>query len=308
MKKVGIIILNYNNWEDTIQCIESVLDIKYENYNLYIVDNLSPNDSFQKLSAYVNKLSESDKVGLHNGNNDFITKIDLIQSDRNGGYAAGNNFGINQALKDDCDYILILNNDSLVTNDFLNVLVDFLESHNDVFLCGPKIIDTDSGTEYGARRFYNGTDYFFVPPSIISYFWKKNPRWKHIQFAEKKPFSAPFPIDVPSGSCMLFKKEYFQTGLLDENTFLYFEELIIGQVAKRQGYLTYCVPDAVIYHAGGKSTATTKKTSPTKHFINACRYYMREYQGYSFFKSEVLLVGFYIFLFFQAIKIFFMKR
>jgi len=298
MKKVGIIILNYNNWEDTIDCVKSVFNINYKNKEVYIVDNLSPNGSFEHLLSYFNRESETitpvENAGCHiKLNRDFY----LIQAGKNGGYAAGNNVGIKAALVNKCDYILILNNDSVVTTDFLNILVDFAENNEKAFLCGPKIIDTVHNYEYGARRLYHNSDYLFVPPSLWHHFFKNNKRWAYLQYSELKPFEKAFEIEVLSGSCMLINKCFFdKAGLLDESTFLYMEESILTKKAHALGYKLYCVPEAIIYHAGGKSTATTNKSTIIKHFITACKYFMFKYQHYSAIKRLLLLFPFYCFL------------
>ena len=89
--KVGIILLNYCNYKDTIACVNSLKCINYRKYHIYIIDNHSPNESMINL-----KRLESDD-------------ITVIDSGKNGGFAYGNNVGIDLALKDGNDYILLLN-------------------------------------------------------------------------------------------------------------------------------------------------------------------------------------------------------
>lgn len=300
--KVGIILLNYNNWNDTITCIESLDKIVFWNRNIYIVDNDSPNDSYERLNDFLVKSRSLDLVetGIRLHTED--RKVNLIKSPKNGGYAAGNNVGIRLALQDDCDYVLILNNDTLVTTDFLNELVDFSVS-NDVILCGPKIIDTNSGAEYGAKKIYKNLDYLFVPPSIFWHYKINRKRTRDVHYDNKKPFTLPFEMEVLSGSCMLIRNDYFKEfGLLDESTFLYMEEMILAKNALDKGIKTYCVPSSRIQHEGGSSTSTTKKTFITREFIKSCRYFMTRYQHYSTIKANLLLSGFYLYLFALYIK------
>lgn len=299
---VGIIILNYNNWEDTIKCIESLKGINYSNYNVYVVDNDSPNDSYERLRSYFvqtkSLILKNDGIRLHTED----MSMSLVKSPVNGGYAAGNNVGIGFALEDHCDYILILNNDTLVTDDFLNKLVDFSVS-NDVVLCGPKIVDTKSRAEYGAKKIYKNLDYLFVPPSIFWHYGVNKSRTKKIHYDHKKPFSEPFEMEVLSGSCMLMRRDYFAAcGLLDEKTFLYMEEMIIAHNALNKDIKSYCVPSSIISHEGGQSTSTIKKTFITREFIKSCKYFMVNYQKYSRLKATFLLSGFYLFLFAISLK------
>ena len=111
MGTVGVIILNYNNFLDTSECIDSLLKVEYNTYKIYLVDNLSTDDSFGKLQK---KYSPVDN-------------IELIQSGKNGGFSFGNNVGIKKALSESCEYLLILNNDTTVHPSFLKNLVNCAE-------------------------------------------------------------------------------------------------------------------------------------------------------------------------------------
>ena len=282
-------MLNYNNWQDTIDCLKSIYEIDYEAYKIYLVDNSSTNDSYSKLLDFTNESSGRCKVLL---------------SEFNGGFSAGNNVGIKAALADNCQYILILNNDTIVTCDFLTILVNFAENCDEAALFGPKIVEfDDQSIEYGARRCYKNLDYLFVPPSVICHKFPKNKTWCYLQYKDRQPFLNSFEIEVLSGSCMFFKRVFFdKTGLLDETTFLYFEEFIIYHKAKECGFKTFIVPESLIFHKGGKSTAGLKKNKNLKHFIFAGRYFMVKYQKYSRFKADVLLLIFYVGLLINQIK------
>ena len=100
---VAIILLNYCNYEDTITCVKTLKKIDYENYIIFIIDNHSPNESLKKL--YILK----------------EPKIQIIDSGKNGGFAYGNNIGIQYALEAGMDYILLLNNDTQIS--FLSLLI-----------------------------------------------------------------------------------------------------------------------------------------------------------------------------------------
>lgn len=116
---VAIILLNYCNYEDTITCVKTLKKIDYENYIIFIIDNHSPNESLKKL--YILK----------------EPKIQIIDSGKNGGFAYGNNIGIQYALEAGMDYILLLNNDTLVEPDFLSELINkgVQKAKGDIITC-----------------------------------------------------------------------------------------------------------------------------------------------------------------------------
>jgi len=133
-KKVGIVVLNYKNYEDTIACLRSLAEITYQNTEIIVVDNDSQNDSLE----YIRKdlvcrhvpycMFVEDSIDTHSYS--VSENTILLQSDSNRGYAAGNNIGIRLALERKADYILILNNDTVVEKNFIEPLVQYAEDHN----------------------------------------------------------------------------------------------------------------------------------------------------------------------------------
>ena len=113
---VYIIILNYNNWPDTLKCLQSIKKIDYPNYKIILVDN----NSAQKAEI-------------------FDPDIYIIYNSKNLGFAGGNNIGIKYALENKADYILLLNNDTIVSKDFLTKLVTEANRDLRIGILGPKI-------------------------------------------------------------------------------------------------------------------------------------------------------------------------
>ena len=106
--KVGIVILNYMTYELTINCLDNLNNMEYNNFFVVVVDNLSPNNSYEKIFEYISK-------------GKFKYDIYLLKSDKNGGYSYGNNLGVKKAENLKADYILIMNNDIFIKeNNFLH--------------------------------------------------------------------------------------------------------------------------------------------------------------------------------------------
>ncbi|MBU2045634.1 MAG: glycosyltransferase, partial [Bacteroidetes bacterium] len=136
-KKVGVILVNWNSFEFTNQCILSLKKCNQEIFDIIVVDNGSNDWSNHEL-----KKSHSDVV--------------LIQSETNTGFAGGNNLGIDYALKRDYTYIMLLNNDTFVEENFLTVLVDYMDQNSDVGIIQPKIF-----CHHNRKLLWNGGSYYY---------------------------------------------------------------------------------------------------------------------------------------------------
>jgi GT2 family glycosyltransferase len=140
--KVSIIILNWNGWEDTIECLESLYQITYPNYEVIVVDNGSEDESIAKLEIYcegeIKVESEKEIRDLPSNR-----KLIIIKNEKNYGFAEGNNIGMRYALKAlnlNPDYILLLNNDTVVDKEFLRELAKAGMSYGRIGICGAKLL------------------------------------------------------------------------------------------------------------------------------------------------------------------------
>ena len=228
--KISILILNWNGKENTIECLNSLKKINYPNYEIIILDNGSKDDSVKILRQ---KFPEARLIGLN----------------KNLGYAGGNNLGIkNAALMNNAEYVLILNNDTIVNKNFLKQLVKIAESNKDTGIVCPKV-------------------YFYYKPNIIQYAGLRFDldRGESILMGYNKKDEGQFEkeeeMDFCGGTCMLVKKEVFERiGLFDENYFAYFEDNDFGFRARKSGYKIMFAPKAEIWHkvsssSGGKINA-----------------------------------------------------
>ena len=117
---VFIIILNWNGWKDTVACVESCLNLTYTNYRILIIDNKSTDGSVAELKAR-------------------LPEIEIVETDRNLGFAGGNNVGIRIALDQHADYIWLLNNDTVVDPQCLSQMLQAAEADNHIGMVGSKI-------------------------------------------------------------------------------------------------------------------------------------------------------------------------
>lgn len=231
--EVYIIILNFNSYNETIGCIESIENITYENYKIIIVDNDSKDDSVKVLRSR------------------FPHHI-LLESKINLGYANGNNIGIKYAKDNGADYICILNNDVRVESNFLEPLIGILIDDDSAAMTGPCICEyTKPNTIQAmganinlytglAQAKYKGTPYDDVNLKTID-------------------------VDYLGGACFVFKSSILdKIGYIPENYFLFFEETEFCLKTKKLGYKLICVKESKVYHKG---SATISKFKGLSYFF-----------------------------------------
>ncbi|MCE5253301.1 MAG: glycosyltransferase family 2 protein [Actinomycetia bacterium] len=284
-KTVGIVILTYKNYADTIACLESVLSIDYEAFDLFLVDNASGNGAVESLRAYLDGRALRYAVVPWDRPVDAATveeRIIITEAALNRGYSAGNNIGIRMALARGADYVLVLNNDTSVTNNFLEPLVRLAECQAHIGACGPKIVNnTGEVSRVCARRRPTASDFLFVF-GIGGRLFPHNCRIQRYFYMGEYNFDIPRRVDIISGSCMLLKTSYLKNaGLLDENVFLYCEEFILHEGLRNAGLQSFVVPESVIFHSGGHSTRLLHRGLAEEAAKRSEYYYLTRYRGYS---------------------------
>lgn len=245
MKKVSIVILNYNGYIDTIECFESLEKITYSNYNIVIVDNASPDGAMNDILHYMNERKINNRYfqtfeqAIESEKQEF--DVVLIQSGNNNGYGHGNNIGIKYALKQGTDYVLVLNNDTIVEPDFLEPMVQMCEK------------DKNIGIASGKIYFYDRQDTIWFNGGKFS---PCTAKVEHFNFNEKDIGQVPTePITFISGCMWLIPKRVFENvGFINEDYFMYVEDLEYSTRVLKAGYQLKIVTEGNVYHKVGGST------------------------------------------------------
>jgi GT2 family glycosyltransferase len=265
MKKVYIILLNYNGWLDTQECLESVLKLDYPKYQVVVVDNNSPNKSMNHLLDWAKgrEPSSVNNPNLSHLSNPSIAKpvefvfydkqtalqsrdteqestfknpIVFIQAGENRGFAGGNNIGIKYALaKEDFEYIWLLNNDTVIEKNSLSSLVTYANK-NQLGISGSSLMYYDNPKKIQA---YGGhvNKIFGTCTHILNI--------KEIQNKLDYVVGASFLID---------KKVIDKIGLLPEEYFLYYEETDYCFNARNNRFKLGIDIKSIVYHKEGVST------------------------------------------------------
>jgi len=273
MNKVYVIIVNYNKFEDTIECLESLLKSNYLNFQIFVIDNSSNELSMKQLSDWISDNSYNDintnfkdlvfplehKPVSHTITSEFVfTKEDELYEDKvtiirakNNGYAAANNIVLHYVLKKGAPSSLIwmLNNDTVVKKDTLNNLVDFYQLNKDKkYILGAKL------------------RYYFKPDVIQAIAGSYN-KWlgmnSHVGDGKKDSGQydnyKPGKMDYIVGASIFLPKLFLEeAGVMSEDYFLYFEEMDWMQRGVKYGFSMAIVPNAVVYHKDGSSIIGNK--------------------------------------------------
>ncbi len=224
--KVSVIILNWNGWKDTIECLQSIQRITYSNYEVVVVDNGSEGDDVEVLK---------EKYGDY---------IHIIEADKNYGFAEGNNIGMRYALGKEADYILVLNNDTVVAPEFLSELVKAAESDEGIGMVQSKIYRyyQPDKLDYNENGLLNGATFYLAMPRIRL-------------LSGKAQFERVRYLQCISLCCALIKRKVLESvGLLDSIYFIGgYDSLDFSHRATKSGFKLLFVPASRIWHKGSAS-------------------------------------------------------
>lgn len=269
--KTALIILTYNNCDDTIACVRSVLQYNTAPIRIIVVDNASEPKLQRRLR---NQLAQ------------ICPGTTYVESSKNLGYARGNNLGLEIAYGDPTiDYVMVLNNDVLFIQDIIPGLIEIQRSTPDSAIVSPILLKADQQSyDYNcARRNESVSD--MMRRNMLHYWWRykgKNPNQifkRRYMLHDIDMACAAVPIELPSGSCMLARKDLFQKiGGFDPNTFLYYEENILYRKIEKLGLKNYLCPQLRCVHLGAATMSTLPDSKfAMNHEIRSQRYYVREY-------------------------------
>jgi len=220
--QVSIIILNWNGLRDTIECLESLRRISYPNYNVFLVDNASAGNDVAVLR---------EKFGDY---------LHIIQNDQNYGFAKGNNIGIRYALEMTADYVLLLNNDTVVDPSFLDELVGVAEADKIVGIACPVI-------------------YWYHQPDQIWFSGQRKVNLFRGTITPDRQMDVSHPVlhtEFATGAAMLIRADTIRRlGFLPEDYLFGVEDIDYSLRVLRQGLKIAVVARAKVWHKGSGSSA-----------------------------------------------------
>jgi len=269
--KLLIVIVNYRTADLTIACLHSLAgELRaIPDARVIVADNASGDDSVIRIKhAAIEQLAE-----VHD-------RVMILPLPRNAGFAYGNNQAIRYAREalEPFEYILLLNPDTLVRAGAISKLIEFMDRNPRAGIAGSRLEDPDGTPQRSAFRFH----------TIFSEF----DNGLHLGFVSRllarKVVAPPCPseacrADWVAGASMIIRAQALSdVGLLDEQYFMYFEEVDFCRRANRAGWRTWYVPESRVVHLVGQSSGVTdpqqqRKRRPAYWFDSRRRYFVKNH-------------------------------
>ncbi len=262
---LSIVIVNYQTFEMTKDTVNSILEHSYPfSYEIIVVDNASSDDSLSKLQEY------------------FKDKVKFIASSENNGFAAGNNQALRQV---NSDYVLLLNSDTIVWENTLENIYNYMENHEDVGACGCRVRLEDGQLDKACKRSF---------PNVKNSFF----RLFHIPTNSKDdnynltdlPDDGIYEIDCLTGAFMFMRKAALdEVGLLDETFFMYGEDIDLCYRIKEGGWKIVYYGESSITHLKGASSKKQKNKLIYEFYRAMYVYYKKHHASESFFLTNIVV-------------------
>ena len=256
--KLSVIIVSWNVKGDLIRCLASLYkNPPSDTFEVIVVDNASADGTIDAVKT------------------DFSDVVTVVNSE-NRGFAAANNQGVQ---KSQGEYIIFLNPDTLVHPDSLDVLVAFMDNNQDVGVCGPTLFNENGTIQPSTRRFptFRAALYRHTIFRSIGIFRKQYRRWLMKDFSHDEQMD----VDQLMGACLLVRKSVLEeVGALDEDFFMYYEEVDLCFRIKCAGYRVVFVPEAAIVHLGGRSAAQVPVRKRIAAMTSLLKFFKKHYGGF----------------------------
>jgi GT2 family glycosyltransferase len=307
MNSAYIIIVNYKGWSDTIECLESVFRNSYPDYRVIVVDNASPNGSLDRIKAWAEghldvaaplnnplrhlsfppirkplPFKQYDREKAESGRmaDEAGARLVLIQAGSNLGFAGGNNVALRYVLaRNDCDYVWLLNNDTVIDPDALRELVAVARKESSLAVFGSLIL-----------YYHDPTVIQAAGGAIMNPFIMKNTYYGGMQQAEKFVHDEKIRLSYIMGASFFVRKTIFETiGLLETKYFLGYEETDFCTVARRKGGRLLYSPKSRVWH---KDSATVGLHSALSDYYGTRNpvWYLKKYFWYAV--PSAVVIGF----------------
>ncbi|MBU0580817.1 MAG: glycosyltransferase family 2 protein [Candidatus Margulisbacteria bacterium] len=282
MVELSIIIVNWNVKDLLEKCLDSIaVNPPQCNYEVFVVDNASADGS-------VNMIQKK------------FSDVKLIASDKNLGFAGGNNLALKKAQG---QYLLLLNPDTEVLPGALQTYLDFFKDHPKAGAMGVKLVNFDLSLQPSCKSFPSWRTLFWSTFFLDVLFPKSQifgeyemTHWDHNDERE---------VDQPMGAALAVRREVVEkVGLMDEQFYMYFDEVDWCYRIKKAGYEIWFTPKASIIHHWGKSTAQAR-LNMNKHWYRSLYRFLKKHAPLPAFIVWTLLVFLILMKIVFAISIFF---
>jgi GT2 family glycosyltransferase len=265
---IAVIVLSWNGRDLTLDCLDSLTRSETPGVRIVLVDNASTDGTVAAVRAR------------------FGDRVTVLSNPSNAGYAAGNNTGIEYALREGADYLLLLNNDTIVDAACIGELAAGLVSFPGAGIAGPKIY------------YYTPPDRIWFAGGVVS-LWRGTARHIGIRETDHGQYDTPHAVDYVSGCALMARREVFERiGMLDTAYRAYFEDTDFCMRAARAGFGLRYVPSARVWHRISASTGgQLSRRKISRKMESAWRFFRHHARPWHwvtiplFFAFDVLRIG-----------------
>jgi GT2 family glycosyltransferase len=254
MSKVGIVILNYNDYKTTRIMLDNIKSFRSIDH-IVVVDNNSKDNSYELLKEYSSN------------------KIDIIKSKNNNGYSAGNNVGVKHLIKKyKVDYVIISNPDIIVESEVITSMRKQMDKNPAIKVLAPVIHELDN-----IKRGWKLPTYYGEMITICN--TKQRFHKEYGLYPDNYYKDTLSKVDVVSGCFFMIRSDVLkEINYFDEGTFLYYEENILGHILRDKGYDTYILNDVSVTHNLSVSVdKSIKRLKKYKILVTSLLYYEKKY-------------------------------
>lgn len=306
--KVAVIVLNWNGWPDTLECLESLQHLAYPNFQVIVVDNGSIDDSVEKIMNWcqgkipvhthfvefeprlkpVARLVYSRREAESGGDVRRETEVEaspsqrrliFIQTGENLGFVGGNNVALRYCLKRDYSYLWLLNNDAVVDSASLAEMIKIAEFDRTIGVAGPMVL------------FYSRPQYIYSAGLSLSKIGRRVRRTGIMKHLDAPLFNTRKDVEGIAGCALLIRQDTVRTiGLLDERYFLYMEEVDWCTRAIQKHFRCVYVPQAKIWHKGWASVQSDPGLMDY-YLARSQVFYLKKFSSGACFVLDVLAYG-----------------
>lgn len=273
--KINCVILNYNDADTVLGLVDEIGGYQALD-KIVIVDNASSDDSWAKLEVLKDK----------------YTHVDLLHSDKNGGYGAGNNLGVRHAVNvNGADYVLIANPDVKFSEECVKSLAGVLKRHPELAVAAALMEDQTYGELKNGWKLHGFWGELFVMGPISRRLFGGFLNYPEAHFKDKKAVY----VDAVHGSMLMVDgKKFLEAGGYDEGIFLYQEETVLASRLKAKGYKTVLLLNQKYRHEHSVSISKSFKGQRDRQRLRnaSVLYYLKQYHGIGLVKETIAKMWF----------------
>jgi hypothetical protein len=269
MPTLSIVIVSYNVADLLEECLKSIYANHGVDFEVWVVDNASSDDSVARVRR-------------------GFPEVRVLESPYNGGYAYANNLALRQAGG---DYFLLLNPDTMLSPTALRDMVRFMEEHPEAGIAGPKLVREDGSLDLACRRSFPSPSVSFYRMVGLSGRFPHSPRFGRYNLTFLDP-DQEAEVDSVVGAFMLVRRQAVEeAGLLDEQFFMYGEDLDWAMRIKKKGWKVFYNPRVVVLHRKASSSSQHIRRATQEFYRSMLIFYRKHYAQNTFPPLNWLIIG-----------------